>query len=251
MDIWAEVGRELDEWSSQGRRATLWWRDDDAIAGTPALERLLSTGAAADLAVFLAVIPGPADESLADRIRGLPGVPVLQHGFDHANHAPAGEKRAEFGAGRPFPQALDELARGRQLLSELLPGQLRPVLVPPWNRIDSGLLTRLTDLGFEAVSTFGPRRARRPAPGLHQTNTHIDIVDWRGTRGFIGAGAALGQALDHLSARRLGTIDPAEPTGLLTHHLSHDEACWDFLAELFERLGRHPGAVWLGAEEVF
>jgi hypothetical protein len=29
---------ELEHWSRAGRDATLWWRDDDAVTATPALE---------------------------------------------------------------------------------------------------------------------------------------------------------------------------------------------------------------------
>jgi hypothetical protein len=54
-----------------------------------------------------------------------------------------------------------------------------------------------------------------------------------------------------LAARREGGVDPDEPTGLLTHHLAHDEPGWVFLKELAERLGSRPGLRWLSAEEAF
>ena len=34
--------------------------------------------------------------------------------------------------------------------------------------------------------------------------------------------------------------DPTEPTGLLSHHLVHDEACWDFLDRLLGQLVNDP-----------
>jgi hypothetical protein len=58
-------------------------------------------------------------------------------------------------------------------------------------------------------------------------------------------------AVRHLSARRAGTADAAEPTGFLTHHAVHDEAAWDFLHRLFETTSAIPGVEWRRAEELF
>ena len=42
MTGWDRLSIELDAWSAAGRAAEFWWRDDDAIDTTPALDRLLS-----------------------------------------------------------------------------------------------------------------------------------------------------------------------------------------------------------------
>ena len=39
---WAVLEAELDLWQAAGRTASFWWRDDDAVAATPALSRLLA-----------------------------------------------------------------------------------------------------------------------------------------------------------------------------------------------------------------
>ena len=39
---WAALDAELDLWAAAGRVAGGWWRDDDAVAPTPALESLLT-----------------------------------------------------------------------------------------------------------------------------------------------------------------------------------------------------------------
>ena len=80
--------------------------------------------------------------------------------------------------------------------------------------------------------------------GVTQVNTHVDIVDWRGTRGFVGEEAALGAVMSHLG-RQSG-----EPTGVLTHHAVHDAPAWRFLERLFERT-RRGGARWLDAAALF
>ena len=41
---WDRLEREIDAWAAAGREATLWWRDDDAVAATAELERLLGGG---------------------------------------------------------------------------------------------------------------------------------------------------------------------------------------------------------------
>ena len=121
----------------------------------------------------------------------------------------------------------------------------------PENRIAPPVVSRLPAAGFIGLSTYGPRPGRLAAPGLPQVNTHVDIVDWRGSRGFVGEGAALGQLVRHLAARRGAAVDGQEPTGLLTHHLAHDEGCWTFLSELARRLAQHRAAVWLDAASIF
>ncbi len=49
----------------------------------------------------------------------------------------------------------------------------------------------------------------------------------------------------------MSAVDPDEPTGLLTHHLEHDEPCWAFIDRLLEETRGHPAVRWLSAEEIF
>jgi hypothetical protein len=117
--------------------------------------------------------------------------------------------------------------------------KLVPVLVPPWNRIAPDLVQKLPALGYCGLSTFGRRAAREPAPGLVQVNTHVDPIDWRGSRGLLAPAALIRQLAAAVSARVDGRQNADEPIGLLTHHLIHDEALWAYCAALLERLARH------------
>ena len=217
---WAALARELDAWHAAGRRATFWWRDDDAGADSEALARLLALAAARRVPVALAAVPTRLTGAAVARIRRCPAAAILQHGHAHRNHAPAGHKKAEFGPSREEAAALADLRAGRAALASTALASLGagalPILAPPWNAIAAPLVPRLAAIGFTGLSTCGARRARRPAPGLIQVNAHVDIVDWRGTRGFVGERTALGLLVSHLHRRRLGHVDPAEPTGLLT-----------------------------------
>jgi peptidoglycan/xylan/chitin deacetylase (PgdA/CDA1 family) len=241
---WDRLAAELDRW--EPGHASLWWRDDDATAPSEALERLLGLGTQP---LALAVIPAALSPDLPRALAGRP-VHVLQHGFAHRNHEPPGNKKAELGGARPAPAVLAELARGRRRLAAAFGARALRVLVPPWNRIAPEVAGLLAAEGYAGLSTYGPRPARAPA-GLAQANTHVDIVDWRAGRGFVGLDAAVDLAVRHLAARRRGDAEAAEPTGLLTHHLTMDQAAFDFTAELLLRTGRHPAVQWLGPDDIF
>ncbi len=242
MSAWAALTAELDRWAEVNRTASFWWRDDDAVAATPALESLLALSERHRVALALAVIPAAAEAGLAETLtRSTAPVTVVQHGFTHRNHAPPGEKTAELGDHRDVATVAAELTDGRDRLAALFADRFLPMMVPPWNRIGAEVEAALPALGFRGLSTFGPR----PAAGLGYLNTHIDIIDWRGNRGFAGDTASLGAAIGHLSDRRTGRCDPDEPTGLLTHHLNHDPACWQFIDRFLAETKRHSAAAWL------
>ena len=243
---WSDLEAELDRWSGAGRQATFWWRDDDAVASTPALDRLLTLADGAPLA--LAVIPGNAEPSLVAALAEHPAMRVVQHGWRHLNHGIAA--KSELGPERPLETRLDELAAGRDRLEAMFGTRVLPMLVPPWNRIGEDLVAMLPALGFRALSTCKPRRAALAAPRLTAVNTHVDLVDWSGSRGFIGESVALALAVDHLCARRLGLADAAEPTGLLTHHLVQDAPTDAFLRQLLALLRAHRGARMLDLAEL-
>ena len=247
MADWDDLDRELDAWATEGRDATLWWRDDDARKLTPALERLLGLSEETGIPIAIAVVPLDADGALAKRLSSFPLADVLQHGYAHLNHAPPWAKKTELGPHRDTETVLAELSRGRRLLAPF-EGAL-PVLVPPWNRMDPNLLARLPAVGLEAVSAYKARPAPEPAPGVRRANAHADLFYMKGY--FIGDDAALKLIVDHLAARRKGLVDGDEATGLLTHHLELDGAGWAFVRNFLGHTRDHAAARWIGGREVF
>ena len=223
----------LDRCAETGRPARLWLRDDDAVAPSGALDRLLRLTNAAEIPVTLAVIPAHSGQALADRLRYERRVTVAVHGWSHQNHARAGEKKQELGAHRPVATVLGELQRGFAALSAWHGPRFQPVLVPPWNRIAPEVVAGLPDLGFRAVSVFG---VEKPAP-LQLVNTHIDPIDWHGT----GGGRPLPELMDALAL----AVAQGGPVGVLTHHLVHDAAVWAFLAKIIAMTRAHPGCRWV------
>ncbi len=227
--------RALNARAAAGTPAQFWLRDDDAVEPTAALDQLL---ACAPVPLTLAVIPAFAGAGLAERLAAEHRVTVAPHGWAHVNHASEGQKKQELGDHRPAPVVLDEIALGAAKLRALFGPQYAPVLVPPWNRIAPAVVAGLPGIGIRALSVYGPEK---PAP-LPLINTHVDVMDWHGTRG--GRDDAV--LLEELArAMDLGT-----PVGLLTHHLVHDAQVWRFLDRLFSLTIGHPGCVWVGLPDL-
>ena len=243
--------RELDEWNFSGEEATFWWRDDDAQKSSPALIELADLSRRYGVPIGLAVIPIGADSGMWDVIADYPDLTVLQHGYQHRNHAPVGEKKQELGNHRARKIVLNELEKGFRLLDAEAKNRNCPVLVPPWNRISPDLYAGLEAIGFKGLSCFGAREVAQAATDLWIVNTHVDVVNWKQGKKFSGDIDVVAQFITHLKNKRLGVADKAEPTGLLTHHLVHDDACWAFLDELLAILDDHPAVTWLSAERVF
>jgi hypothetical protein len=212
---------------------------------------LAATATGRPLPLALAVIPAPTDTGLAQALRIAHNVVALQHGYAHENHAATGAKKAEFPVSRDPSAALRDLAVGMQRMQELFVDRALPALVPPWNRIDPTLTGRLTDLGIRGLSTYGPRAAGTAHRGLVLVNTHVDIFNWHPERHFLGIEGCLRLAIGHLAARREGRVDPGEPTGLLTHHLVHDDDAWSFVAMFLRRTSDHVAVRWMDARQLF
>jgi peptidoglycan/xylan/chitin deacetylase (PgdA/CDA1 family) len=215
-----------------------WLRDDDATVPGAALDHLLRVTADHGVPVTLAVIPAPAGVALAERLLPATHVTVAVHGWAHVNHAGPGEKKQELGGHRPLAEVTGELRQGLERLARLFPGQLCPVLVPPWNRIAPEVTAALPGLGFTGLSVFGPEKQA----GLPVVNTHVDLIDWRGTRG--GRDDAV------LFAELAQAVARGGPVGVLTHHLVHDAQAWGFLERLFALTRGHPGCRWVGLPEL-
>jgi hypothetical protein len=109
----------LDRLTDTGRTTLFWWRDDDAVAASPALDRLLNLARSHAAPLALAVIPARLEPSLAQRLTALEHdqwpagrLALLQHGYSHTNNAPDGEKKCELGPHRPLPLTQGDLATG-------------------------------------------------------------------------------------------------------------------------------------------
>ena len=221
-----------------------WWRDDDATAPTPELDRLLELRLRHAVPLGLAVIPGKATQALADRLSRETDVAVLQHGWLHLRHNAPDDKKAEFGDHRPVGEMLEELSAGRREMARLFPEKFLPVLVPPWNRIGETARQARFKAGLPWLSTFGAA-----PPGERQgVSTHLDVIAWTAGRSAISRAEAFGKLCREVEAR---AQDKPAPIGVLTHHLDHDEAVWKLLDELLSMLCGHAATSWPPVDALF
>ncbi len=253
MSSWQALDDEIAHWRDAGRDAELWWRDDDAADASPALDRLLELSVEAAVPLALAVVPAQATPALAARLADMQThdgfvVDVLQHGYTHANHALPPDKKSELGPHRPAMLVLGELGTGRMALERLFAERALPVLVPPWNRIAPALVPALPEIGFTGLSTFAARRRAEPVKRLLQVNTHVDLIDWKDRRAFVGHDAAVAALVEALRHSRSAT---GEPVGLLSHHLAMDEGAWDFLRSFVGKAKKLPGVKLCSARDLF
>ncbi|TXM99014.1 glycosyl transferase family 28, partial [Methylobacterium sp. WL122] len=232
----------LDDAGENGRAVSIWWRDDDAVAATPALDRLLALAESVAAPLLIAAIPAGVAPSLGARLSDCGRVSLAVHGLAHANHAAPGGKPSEFGADRTLLCAVADAAEGLRLARARLPAdRLLPVFVPPWNRFAPDLAAALPALGYRGLSSV-PAAA---VPGLVRADVMLDPIDWRGTRSLVDPE----RLVDTLC--RAITEEASGPIGLLTHHLAHDATIWDFLDALLALLARHPAVAIRDPRQLF
>jgi hypothetical protein len=238
---WSLLATELQLWASMGEKPLLWLRDDDAIMPSAALDRLLSLCNGYRVPVVLAVIPEPSGADLANRLKDSDLISVAVHGWRHANHAGPGKKKQELGNHRPITEIVAEIERGFTKLKSLHRERFLPMLVPPWNRMDSALLGHLPAIGFRSVSSYGDALEKCGDQNLAIANTRIDIMDWSSRRGRDHA-ALVDSLVEQLRKSR---ETDRHPVGILTHHRDHDETAWRFLDQLFALTARTGAGRWL------
>ncbi len=243
-DPWQALRDELGRWTAP---PGLWLRDDDAVGPTPALSALFELGAVHRIPMCAAVIPAALKPGFAAWMTAFSvDVSVVPHGFAHANYAPADAKKAEFGDHRDAATMAAELRLGLEQVMAAFGSAGRAVFVPPWNRIGPGAAAALGAAGYRALSTKAPP-GHTPVTGITVMDVDIDIIDWRGTRGYAGDAQVVGSLRERLAAlRQQGRM--AKPTGILTHHAVHDRAAWTFLDTLFRETAT--GARWLTVDDV-
>ncbi len=242
--VWRDFIAAVDQHASPTNRVRFWLRDDDAVEPTAALDRLARLCESHDVPALIAVIPGPAQQSLADYLREAPLLTPCQHGYAHINHASEPGRAQELGLHRGLEKILSELRAGQARMQDLFDGAVLPLLVPPWNRIDPALVTELPDMGFRAISTFG-WDLFPPQEDFRQINSDVDIIDWRGGR--------IGKSIPNLIGKCIEALTHPANTekriGILTHHLVHDDGAWAFLEALFAETSGHPHVEWVPAAQ--
>ena len=137
------------------------------------------------------------------------------------------EKKAELGDHRAIGAVIEELEAGRASLASLFRDRFLAVLVPPWNRLSPNVALSRDQIGLPGLSTFNRVGSADPV----QVNTHIDLIAWRTTRGFVGWQSLLQDLEDEITdrLRRIDVDDltPREALALLAelHEKVHEKNC--------------------------
>lgn len=248
---WQRLAAALQLARQAGTTIPFWIRDDDARAPGPALERFLALLAKHAIPAGFAAIPGGAQASLATCLHAAGDHDLLVHGLTHTNHAPGGEKAAEFGAHRRAAAMAADMAEGLARLREAAGGKCLPVFVPPWNRLSSEAAEALGRLGYRGLSTFGSRSRSTAPPELIVANTHWDPIAWRAGGGLKDEAELIDSLAALITAWLAAPAEDREVIGLLTHHLVHDGWIERFLDELLRQLAASGCVRFLPAREVF
>jgi len=243
---------ELNAWKRTSMTVALWWRDDDAALPCVELDRLIQLSNEHAVPCGLATIPARAGEPLKKNISDASHIWILQHGYAHINHAPSGNGAWELGLHRPKSVVLDDLRNGMLKLSQLFKSRFVPVIVPPWNKMDSELFPYLPVMGFRGVSASYKKQRPVPPSDLRIADAQCDVLTWKKKEArFAGTEHCVHDLVEHLKDKRTGMVDDDEPTCVLTHHLEMDNDAWDFMDALFSLTTAHPATQWMSPVDIW
>lgn len=221
-----------------------WWRDDDAGRAHPRLEQLLALAEELDCPLALAVVPGWLEPAARDAILACPQATVLAHGWRHANHAAPETRKIELGGTIDRALLRQQLLDGRAVLEAAFGARFLPVQVPPWNRMAADMPALLPGLGFVGVSSWAGTDLPEIA-GLRRRDVMVNPIA-AGTDPVRLDPAQLVRQIEASLAR-----SPAEPIGLMTHHLVFDEDAFLVWRRLMMLLRGHANSRLLTAATVF
>ena len=249
MSSWQALDEEAARWREAGRTAELWWRDDDAADAGPALDRLLdapsrTTRCRCRLRSCRRTphrrwpIVSPPSRASTCCSTATPISTMPRRVKRRPSSARTGRPWSCWASWAPAGWRWNGCSAAGRSASWCRPGTASR---PAWCRPCRRSASRPVDLR---------RRARRvhPVRGLLQVNTHADLIDWKGGRGFAGEAAVLGALVAALAHAR--TVSD-EPVGLLSHHLAMDGGAWDFLRSMWEKAPTMPGIRIRPAHELF
>lgn len=236
MTVLDTLSAYLDRRAGQGRPLALWWRDDDLETLSPELTLCLETLSEVGIAAAFAAIPSGLTPTAVEALESTGSV-LFVHGWAHTNHASAEEKKCEFGTGRPVADRLAEIARSWERLRGIGGDRAVACFVPPWNRIGADLLPALADTGIVALSGFASPKRPAPPASVPRLDTHVDLIDWRGTGAPIPGETFAARIIEH------DGVDG--PVGILSHHRVTDRGAWTDWQPILRLLSAHPAVQWL------
>ena len=240
---------ELAKWSQEKTIAQIWWRDDDISRPTSKLDWMLKTIDSLEFKPLLAAIPNLSTRELSKALENC-GLPIAAHGLSHLNYEPADSPKSEFGPSRDLHDVKKDLIQAKEQLSDIFGDSVIDCFVPPWNRFREDIIPYLSELEFSGFSSFGRRSSKVHESNLKWFNAHVDVIDWRNTRHFIGRDAMISQITDNLRRQRTRS-GTSEPVGILTHHLNMIQSDWEEVRNIFTVLKKNNAVRFVDPLELF
>ncbi len=244
INVWDTLEHTLAKFAEP---VQFWWRDDDAVEESTALNHLIDLQQRYNIALHLAVIPHHLKSTLLDSLSPHDDIWVLQHGFSHQSYAAPQQRKIELGGECDPEQLRKQLAQGKHILEHAFPKQFLPIMVPPWNRVDDWVHPLLQSIGYSAwsgLASLSPSlNTKNIVDQLDNYPVHIDIMNWK-TRQFAGVEIVVNNIIQHLEKQRLSTTSENKAIGLMTHHLVHDTSCQQFLDQFFAFSQTHSMIEW-------
>ena len=154
---WQDLDYEIKSNLDANLPVEFWWRNDDTAYHVNKLKPLAALAKNEGVAVGISTVPKLLTECAKTYILQITNANVLQHGYNHTNHATESERKEELGAHRNTNEVLTELLSGQDKLKLAFDKKLLPVLVPPWNKIETTIVNELPNLGYKGLSCFGSR----------------------------------------------------------------------------------------------
>lgn len=229
---WGKTLRQaLNDLEGQGKRVSLFLRDDDIDQDEDTLRTLMDITLSLDIPVNLEVIPGRLSPQTVRFLKNLKRInPTLvelnQHGWKHENHEPAGRK-SEFGPSRTFEEQFHDISKGKTILENTLEFRFHPVFTPPWNRCTPDTYKVLDELGFKILSKD---QGKQIVSGyaFREISTTLDLYRWKGTPQL--------KSREEIIAHLVAQLCSQRTVGLLLHHKVMDAEAFEFLDDLLTML---------------
>lgn len=246
--------------SSQTAPTTIFIRDDDIGAWTPAAATFVEAFRSRSIPVSYQVIPARLTEECADRLRTIKAeashlIELGQHGLEHQMLVGGKHVGHEFGHERDYATQRAAIRKGREIMSTMLGTAFDGrMFTPPRHRFNRDTVIAAADEGFDIFSAAaysdGPRRTvyrvgralglsnianrgisyhpgMRPEARIHELSIAVAVDD----------GPPRSRDVDEVMAEIARASVRSPIVGLMFHHEAwHSPSGAQFLGDFADRL---------------
>jgi hypothetical protein len=190
-------------------------RDDDVWTPDHQFREILCLLKEKVIPVVYGVIPYRLEETMvnvlcAEKKRAPSLLDIVQHGFDHKDHALKGERKYEFGPSRSYEQQYEDICAGLRIMQEKFGDLMTPGFIPPYHGLDENTLKVLKELKVPLISS-----------GKKLDPSHQNILDVPATvalNEYAADSTPLPFDLTSMLKKATVAIGQEGVTGMLYHH---------------------------------